>query len=398
VVGAGDRRWQIDVVGELPGPDQMWLAIGDRRYLVDGWVATALAPDPLALRVRAPLARAASSDHVTFTPSEAVVMRHPRQLGKPRVPLDPALGQAIDDALAGIELVGLGHPGHGDGEPFAVSSAATASAPSEHVACDAGQVAIDTDTGSGCVARERWDRLRELVARLAGPLEAIADHRPLPLPPKQLVLAGNAQLDLRKAPTLGDGPADRERVAELVAALTAPAELVAMPPGPATSTIGVTDRSDLEFPLELHAKEHVLVVLGRALRPSPEAWQVITRSVDELRDATRWLEDATTIHAIRVDRSTYTRGAVIGEWTGATDPALVEALAAALAAVRAPAGPQPSAVEHEVEITVAPPGSHPSSHRLAIGHPGPDGCAAVADGAAVRLPLAVCTAVLAVAR
>jgi hypothetical protein len=130
------------------------------------------------------------------------------------------------------------------------------------------------------------------------------------------------------------------------------------------------------------------------------------RSSTDYRDPTRWREDPTTISSLSLDDVTFTRGAVLGEWTRKPagkpgdkfDAALVDALASALATVRA--RPRQETTEHprmlhHVTLTITPPTGAPSTHKLEMGGTDPGGCAGTADGAAVELPLELCTAVLA---
>jgi len=58
----------IGIGAELAGSDQTWLVIEDRAFLVDSWVARALLPEPLALRMRQPLAGALNARTVVTGP------------------------------------------------------------------------------------------------------------------------------------------------------------------------------------------------------------------------------------------------------------------------------------------------------------------------------------------
>src|SRR5205085_7519754 len=55
----------IGIGAPLEGTEQQWLVVGDRALLVDRWVARALDPDPLALRVRRPVEDAAQAKYVS---------------------------------------------------------------------------------------------------------------------------------------------------------------------------------------------------------------------------------------------------------------------------------------------------------------------------------------------
>jgi hypothetical protein len=172
----------------------------------------------------------------------------------------------------------------------------------------------------------------------------------------------------------------------------------AAPPEAVRRTIELRDRSGQVIALELH--RGVVVRRGESigLRPAPGAWEAIARPAAAYRDDTLWREEPTTIHAIQIDAATYTRGAVIGEWTrapaGPVDGAAIEALAGELASPHAPgiALPGRSAPGtdfqpvHRIAITTAPPAGPPVTHTLEIAA----SCAARADGAAVQLPAALC--------
>jgi len=214
-------------------------------------------------------------------------------------------------------------------------------------------------------------------------------------------LADGSVLDRSGRPRIvgpvGDHDADPERVAELLAALAGPATPVEHSSAAQVATLTVSPRAGDDVTLDFYA-DHTLARHGElgALRPAPEQWTVLTRPTAAFVDATRWAEEPTTIASVVVDGAAFARGQVIGEWTGGVDHELLDALATALAVVRAPAGPAPDRVEHRVELRVAPPVGPATTHHLDIGPASVHGCAALADGAPVVLPLAGCTAVLAV--
>jgi hypothetical protein len=115
---------------------------------------------------------------------------------------------------------------------------------------------------------------------------------------------------------------------------------------------------------------------------------VIARPARAYRDTTRWREDVLTIQAITIDGKTFTRGAVIGEWIGASQPGLVEALAGTLATVRAPAVEKATAAKHRIAVTFAPPTGSPTTHTIEIG----ERCVGRIDGAPALVPADLCTA------
>src|SRR5262245_17910838 len=79
-------------------------------------------------------------------------------------------------------------------------------------------------------------------------------------------------------PRVGDAAADVTRVAELLAALAAPAEVVPRPAGPPIAHVTATDRVGAAIALDLFA-DRLLARPGEplALRPAPGAWSLLTR-------------------------------------------------------------------------------------------------------------------------
>ena len=379
----------FDVGQPLEGVDQVWLVVDGRALLVDGWVARALAPDVLALRERHLLGDAATSPHIAV--DALVLAGQPRRLGE--VWLDPAIVHDLEDAMTQLELVAL--------EP---SSTTVADADRMKVAthdlevtaagtCAGDRVFVHATIGDGCVEGAAWHAIADRAAPLRGPPDKIVDRRPLPFDPPRLVLPGGAKLDLVRRPQLDGKDADPDRVGELLTALHTPAEVAPMPSGAPYGSIVAGD-------LTIDIYELLVARRGEpvALRPTLKAWQTIFRPASAYRDPTRWREEPTTISALTIDRTTYQRGAVIGEWKGAADPSLIEALATAAAVVVAPEGPAPAKVEHRVDVQVTPPAGAPVTHHLEVGALGKSGCPGRADGQPVVLPLALCTAVVAAAR
>ncbi len=381
---------------ELPGTAQRWIVRDGVAYLVDSWVATALDPDPLALHVRHPLA-CGPGQPITARTAEGPLRVEAGQLASTQVWLDERALARLADACAGVEIVALGPGTRGGGPGLHVAAAGELT---EAGTCPDGRSFVETSSGAGCVEAAA---LRELRAALhALTLADAIDRRPLPIDPDQLVLADGTVLHLGSAPRIGDEAADPDRVRELVAALTTRGTTVVERPGGAPrATVTARDRAGTEVTLELW--DHVIARAGEpaAIRVEPAAWQTITRPSRALRDPTRWHEDPITISALTVDGVRYQRGAVLGEWTrapaGPLDPALVDALAEALASVRAPAGPPPRAIAHHVALTITPPVGPPQTHALALAAPTGVGCAARVDQTPVVLPLPLCTAVIAVA-
>jgi hypothetical protein len=385
----GDTAYEFDLGNQVEGTDQVWLVTVGKALLVDGWVARALAPDVLALRERHPLGDAASSERVMV--DGLVLAGHPRRLD--RLWLEPSVVHDLEDAMTQLELVALEPSSNVVAQPDRMHAATTDLDVTAAGACTGDRVFVHATIGDGCVERTRWRAIAERAAPLLGPPEKIVDRHPLPIDATKLVLPGGATIDRTRRPQLDGKDADPDRVAELVAALRAPAEVAPLPAGaPAGSIVAG------EMTIDLY--DHVLARRGEpvALRPTPEAWKVIARPASAYRDPTRWREEPTTISALTIDGTTYARGAVIGEWKDAKDASLLEALATAVATVVAAEGPAPARVEHRVDVQVTPPVGSPVTHHLEVGPIGQGGCAGRADGQAVVLTLELCTAVLAAAR
>jgi hypothetical protein len=272
-------------------------------------------------------------------------------------------------------------------------------------------IAVSGTLGDGCIEPTALSAIDRAIGRLQQPPEAVVERRPIPFEPARVVLADGVALDTT-ALRVGDVPADPARVAELLAALAATAEVARAPATPAVQHLVVTGRAGGTLTVDLFA-EHILTRHGEpiALRPAPGAWSLLVRPSRELRDVTPWLEEPTTITSVRIDDIRYQRGAVIGDWTrvpeaGAARPArpivdakALEALVAQLAAPRALGflDGEVTAV-HRVTLTITPPAGAPTDHVLALGAPRAAGCPVRADRDTILLPPAVCAQVAALAQ
>jgi len=257
--------------------------------------------------------------------------------------------------------------------------------------------------GDGCVEPAAAQAVERAVRRLQQPLSEVVERRPIPFDVQRVVLADAAALDT-SPPRVAGAPADQARVAELLAALAAPAEVAALPAKPPAWRLIVADRAGSAITLDLFA-DRVVARHGEpiALRPAPGAWALLVRPSRELRDAALWLEEPTTVTQLQIDDIGYQRGAVIGDWArrpgGRIDPTLVEALVARLAAPRAIGfADGPFAVAHRVTITVTPPIGAPSRHVLTLGAVRAAGCPAQLDRGIIVLPAIVCTQVAVLAK
>ena len=364
----------------LEGTDQTWIVRGNRAYLVDGWVAHALAPGRLALHVRRPLAEAKVDPHSNG------------------IWIEPAVIQEVRAALEALELVAL------DGTQKVVGAGHDSFGATQVGTCPQDRVLIMTPSGRGCVEAAAWQAVVDVDAKLAGPPEAIADRRPVPITPAKLILPDRHELSLVGKPMLdGVVDVDADRVRELLTALATPGEIVPVPESAHTDALLAVGADGTQIQLYIYGNG----VIGRLREPvaikTPDT-ALMARNSPAYRDPTRWREDPTTITSMKIDGVTYERGAVLGEWTrkpaGKIDNAIVDALAQTLAVVRAPenAGKGKTTNGRSIKITFTPPAGEPSTHTLQVTSPTRDGCRGRADNHEVTLPPELCTAVAALPR
>jgi len=398
--GAGGASLPSIGVGEpLAGADQRWLAIGDRAYLVDAWLARALAPEPLALRMRRPLAAISSAAQLQLSPGgelgRVTLAGAPRRVVAPlSLLLAPPVAAAIEQPLAELEVLELPRAAvapHGEGivaDRVTVLDAGPCPG-------SPGRWAIDGTAGPGCVGEGAWENAKRAIWTLTQPPAQLVERRPAPLEPSKLTLPDGTTLDLSGHPRVGERDAAPAAALELVAALVAPAEPVAAPRGQPLGALVVTDRGGSSITLDLYAPD-VVVRRGEpvGLRVGEGAFGRMSRPSAELVDPTPWREEPTTITALELDGTTYTRGAVLGEWTrtgpGRDDPAAVTKLVAALAAPQvrplASSPAAPFAARHTLTLRVQPPGGGPVVHTLRISDPAPTGCPASIDSPGAPAP------------
>jgi hypothetical protein len=397
----------IELGDPIHGADQAWIVVDDTALLVDGWLARALDPDPLALRERMPLGDAHAANRIALDGGG----HHVAIAGTPRrdnnVVVAPELVERFEHACEQLELVRMP-----DGPLLAApADSVRIVADSAFVtvggACpgDPRLVAVRARTGDGCVDPAAWRAVLDAATALDRPPEAVADPHPVAAAINAITLPDGAlTLDRRPSILIGSTlhAADPDRVAELVRALAEPAT-VELPRDPFPDAAAVHIRIDAATSVDL-ALAGGVIRRGTepiVLRPSREVLAILERPARLLLDTTRWIEEPSTITRIVVDGATYRPGAVVGEWTrapaGSFDPALVSALASTLAQVRAPGRDGTVTPLHTVEVTFAPPVGQGAVHVLQLGAPTVDGCPAVVDGITVTAPAALCTAAAAVA-
>jgi hypothetical protein len=430
---AGGERHVLGIAAPIAGTEQSWIIRDGQGAVVDGWVARALDRDRLSLQVHRPLADAASARSIAVTGTagaslaarpgaargagdaagggriELRIEGMPRRLVRPEpLLLAPELAAALERALRDVAIVRIpDRPASGHGLAIEITGQAAAAAVAVELggACPGapGLVAVSGTAGDGCVEQAAADAVHAAVAALRQPPAAIVERRPVPFEPAHLALPDGAAL-ATSPPRVGDAAADVTRVAELLAALAAPAEVVPRPAGPPIAHVIAIDRAGAGIALDLFA-DRVLARPGEpvALRPAPGAWSLLTRPSRELRDLTLWVEEPTTITALVVDGVRYQRGQVIGAWqrqpAGPVDAARIEALVAQLAAPRALGLLDgPLAAAHRVTLEVTPPAGAPVRHALELGASRGSRCAAHTGGDTVVLPPVICSEVAALGR
>ncbi|MCX5741053.1 MAG: hypothetical protein NT062_00985, partial [Proteobacteria bacterium] len=349
-------------IGEpLAGTAQQWVAIDDAAYLVDAWVARALAPARWQLRDRAPWRDLADGLN-----------------GSPRW-LDPDRLRDLIAALAQLTIIG---PADAPTAPPPPPLAIGAHAITPRGTC-AGGVALP----EGCVATAAWEAVVAAVARLA------VDPRPSPIAPATVDLAGG---------TVALAAADPDAVAELVAIMRTPAELVDVSIPSAHTTVTVRDPKGTAIVLELHPPDLVVRTGDAALlRVGTGAFAILARPAAAYADRVVWREEPSTITRLVYDGVAYERGVVIGEWRRAGGPSTpaprIEQLVGALASPRAEATAPPAgfAVVHRGAIDVVAVGSSTPitsqiTHVFELGGVTPAGCPMRTGGRDVLVAPAVC--------
>lgn len=425
-VVAGAERHVLGIAAPIAGTEQTWLVDDGRGVVVDSWVTRALDRDRLALRIKTPFANIHRAQTISIEGEvdgelgghvELRIDGHPRRLDSAaKLVIAADIADELERALGAVAIVRIpdGPSGaHGLAMFIADDDLARSVRAVVHLvlggSCPGAPelVAVSGSDGDGCVERAAAEAVEHAVGRLQQPPAAIVERRPIPFDPTHIVLADGVALDTM-ALRAGDHPAEPARVAELLAALAAPAEVVALPAAPATQQLVVTDRTGATITLDLFA-DHAVARHGEpiALAPTPGAWNLLVRPSRELREVTLWLEEPTTITTVRIDDVSYQRGAMIGDWTrqpasGAARPAdakLLEALVGTLAAPRSLGFVDDQVpVMHRVTLVITPPIGTLSERVLALGAPRAAGCPARLERDTILLPVSVCAQVAALTK
>ena len=359
-------KTHIGIGDPLPGSSQTWLVVDGTPLLVDTWVARALVPGALALHVQHPFAGAGGSDQITV--GQTQLRGRPRTLPDGRI-ADVAAVAALERALAEVEVIGLGDAqGGGTMTPVLVADVVASVGGS----CDASgsTVAVWGTVGSECIPNAAWARVVE-AARAANAVE----RRPVTAVPRKLQFIGG-----------DDGTplfAHDAATAPLVHALVTPGTPVgAVKPGTKQLATLLVDADVIDvLPDDLVLRR----LDGEVIRIAHADWLALQQPASAYADPTRWSEDPSAVTEITVDKTTYRRGAVLGEWTPPAKD--LEPLAAALAHVQARDGAA-APIAHTISVTLAPPVGPQATHSLELGAR----CAGRIDGNPVVFEPATCRA------
>jgi hypothetical protein len=385
---------EIEVHDPLLGTEQTWIVVdhGD-ALLVDTWLAKVLDPDAIAFRDRAPFAAIGNATHITAHGRyEFDVSGPPWRTSFELV--NPKLVEDLQHALANLEIVADASTAPQlerttielDGTSIAMAGS-----------CGTGEIllvgaappacttaATDVHAALQRLMSDERDMIDPHVARFAIDEIRFRDG---------VLALGNHPTVAINGTTM---PADPDRVADLVHSLAMPGAIVERSTTPIAS-LGI-DRIALEiYPTSVWRHDEPF-----AIAITPEQRALFTSSARSFTSSERWTEEPATISQLVLDHVTYRRGAVIGEWSrvpaGRFDPQLVEALGFAVAKLHAPSRSAFTTPVHELDIAFAPPVGPTVTHSLAVGSATADGCPARIDGAAATAPLALCTAIAALAR
>ncbi|MBX3161661.1 MAG: hypothetical protein KF773_37215 [Deltaproteobacteria bacterium] len=373
-----DATHTLAVAEKLAGTEQQWIRRDDDALLVDAWVARALVPDRLGLRVRAPLTGASSAKDIRIVRAG----RELRLAGQPRSAhgflLAPSLADAIHTVVSDLTLVRVAVVTRADPPGMRVELDSSARWIEEAGPCpgEARAIAVVTSDGGGCIAAEAWTSVAAAADALEAPPAELVERRPLPFEAAQLALPDGSRIDLAKRPRIGERDADPVRVAELLAVLAAPAEPVDVPASRPAGRLTLTDRTGAQHALILHGNG-LVARAGEpvALRVGDGAYALLVRAGTAYRDPAIWSEDPATISALTLGPTTYRRGAVLGEWSrtgpGRDEPRAVERLVELVSRLRAldpPTDPKaaPTAARHELTLTVSPPAGSTAIRHLTV--------------------------------
>jgi hypothetical protein len=349
----------------------------------------ALAPEPLALRETRPLRDAAFAKTIVIDrlePRFSARIEGVRMVRPIELRMHPNVIAPLHRALSELTIQSLPEgPVQALEMTISIDTPPLVTVEVYQVGCKDG-VAIGGTLGTGCISQRDLGAIQQALVQLRSPSTILADQVPARIDPVRIELPDTGILDLEKRPRIGDRDADPARVAELLAVLQTSVDVEdSDPESKPIAMLEITDRSGETIELELLPKsrvrrkaEPVTLVVGSG------AWDILRRPVSAYFDPTLWAEDELTIQSITIDDKTFTRGAVVGEWTGGDAAALSE-LARLLAKPRGTPTTR-AAVTHTITFTTAPPSGAPITRTLQVSAT----CGALVNDWAVQLDAAIC--------
>lgn len=381
-------------VGERFGEAQQWIVVGDRALLVDADVARSLVPEPLALRIRAPLARAPDAKQIEI--DGMALHGSPRRLVRDAVILvDPRIAAELERALADLTVVAIPTtPVRAAGRKIVLEGVVAVQLAAGSCANGTRPI-VGARTGAGCVTDSAWRVIDDAVAPLTTDFLRIVEARPAPIQPIRMTLPDATVIELERRQKIQDRDVDPAAVLELFAVLNTPAEPVAHPHTKPVGQIVVAGR-DITVTVELFAG-NVVARAGEpvALQLGEAAYKLLVRPGRAYLDPTLWAEEATTIRSLTINNVTYTRGAALGEWSGPiADAATVDQLVQLLATPRSLGDAPATPATHRLELTIVPPAGTSSKRSLTIGA----NCVAAIESQHLRLDPRICDLVVRLAR
>jgi len=415
----------------VAGADQVWARVGDGdALLVPSWVRTAVDRPALALRQTrlVPIApEQVNGVEIHGRGADLVLAGAPLELrgAGTSVRVNPTRAATLLDALVGLRAIGVaGAVAQApDGMSVRVLGGAAPVELIERGTCDGGAVRLEGSAGAVCVDAAAW-------AAIAAPAAEATKEPARWVDPRPLDPAAVAEIAWRRTGTTlrvkGGGfavagpdplerPADDDAVRAALAKLAAPAPKVVPYAGAGAPVLDLRRRDGGADTIDL-----VRTPDGPGLRRNREPFALVGApgldaldlAAGDLRDRGLIGEEPSGLARLEIARGARTRilerGAVVGEWrssAGPVDAAAVDAVAAALAGLRADRflrDPALGAVRARLAATFdAPPvaGAAPGHHDVEIGAALPGGgCAARVDGAVVALTANACQVLLAVAQ
>ncbi|HEY0253244.1 MAG TPA: hypothetical protein VGC41_17040, partial [Kofleriaceae bacterium] len=218
---SGSETIDIAIGEPLAGTDQQWIVVDGTAALVDGWLARALDPAPIAFRDREPFADVANAQRVRlqWAGKDVALAGTPwRHAG--RVISADARDRVLT-AIGNLKLVATASGATGGASLEVDGRVATIGG-----ACSRG-IAIEIAGAYACVDATAWRAVEDAFAAFADPATT-TERSPAGFPLDRIAIAGGV-VTFGKTATVTianvEHPADPQRIDELVRALSTPGEL-----------------------------------------------------------------------------------------------------------------------------------------------------------------------------